>query len=128
MIDIAMQGYGYAFHSDGLIQLLDATTNTVLANYGWTSNFVGNVVWTMTTPDDWLANVAFSPILDATHFYVLTTIVSTNAATPDWQGIDLRVTGLHTVPEPASLILLTGALVVARLRQTRPRRRTSEAH
>jgi hypothetical protein len=105
-LDIVTRNQNY--FTDGLVSLLDMTTNQRLLDYQWAFGGIGNVPFTCCSD----ANITFDQAFLSAHQYVLTMQTHTNANT-DSQWSSIRVSGLTpvSVPEPSSLVLLTTGLI-----------------
>ena len=132
-LDLTTSGSGADHWSEGTISLFDTTTNAQIWNYGWDSigAFMGGSgFW---RPATYGVLLDSSPLLlndilsigtafDASHQYRLLIYTLTQSQN-DHQGITLEVSGLHEVPEPASIALLgVGALIARQAARRRARR------
>ena len=112
--------------SEGTIALRNLTTSEELWNYGWDSVGSGSIWRPHTYGTDLFGSVLFgAPLMVNTAFlasdqYLLTIYARTQAA-GDRQFISLDVTGLHSVPEPGSMLLVTASLVGLGVRRWRTR-------
>jgi hypothetical protein len=134
-IQIDFSGVASAFNSNGAISLFDVTAGQGLWNYFWNGPGLigtGNVPFQReenppsASAITFVAAVTESTLLLASHVYRLQLFTGTNA-NGDQAGMSIALSGLQTVPEPATAILvLTAAfplfaLISWRKRRARPR-------
>jgi hypothetical protein len=117
-ISVSLAAFGSAQHSSGSVRLQDLTTGTVVWDMGW-DNVGAPPVYGVTLPMSPLrfeGPQAVETALLASNLYRLTMFTRTNAQ-GDSQRVELRTSGLHTVPEPEPLVLLTVGCVAMALRR-----------
>lgn len=112
---IGIDGLGFyeAFNSTGFVRLMDVTAEQSLFDYSWTCcNFRmqgGNMPWVynpLNYPLNYTASVLQGLNLFSDHVYSLTMYAETGSNAHDSERLDLRVSGLKTVPEPSTLLLI----------------------
>jgi hypothetical protein len=123
-LDIDALGFYQFYFSNGFARLTDVTVNETVWNHGWGVGYTDG--WEWLPPVDasvfglnGMASVSATSLFTAGHVYELTLFTSTTSNPPDAQRIDLRVSGLQTVPEPSSLLLVTSGFALVILRKRR---------
>jgi hypothetical protein len=118
-LDLIITTTGINRFTEGVVSLVDQTTNTELWNYHWDWLFVGNLPF-WEDGSGRIDPLGLSPDLFASHVYTLTLHTESDAST-DQQGARIEIAGLtKTVPEPATLLLLavgSGGLSLAHRRR-----------
>jgi hypothetical protein len=99
-------GFDQAQFSSGFVSLFDLTENLTLLNYEWGYPLAGSVPWECC----YQASIAHTQNLQASHVYALSMHTATDANT-DEQAVALRVSGLHAVPEPSTVLLLVAGVI-----------------
>jgi hypothetical protein len=114
---------GSPAYTEVVVQLLNLTTNQLLWDIGWSfGNSAEWINYRLQFPD---GAPTLSTAFSHTNLYRLT--MSTRVgASGDSQRVSLQLSGIQSVPEPASLSLLAlGAVAVTAARARARRRRTS---
>jgi hypothetical protein len=116
-LDFDFTGLNSWQYSSGLVSLLDLTTNQTFWSYEWSQFLHGTVPWDSHIN---IATAAFSldQVFSAADVYVLTMYLQSDANF-DQEHMTMQVSGLRTVPEPSSLVLVTIGLIGASWRRRR---------
>ncbi len=106
----ALSGGFYHSWTGGRVNLYDLTSNSEVWNYSWDYNdYNGNIPWNTGTG----ANFTLDTDFLRSHQYQLTMMTSSNAG-DDRESVQIQLTGLVAVPEPASVcLILLGLLGLA---------------
>jgi hypothetical protein len=123
-LEAFMGAWDEMWFTNGLIELIDLTAQQSLWQFGWTSQTFWEAPWVFLNTDghpDVAMTATLSPILESDHTYSLRLFTSSGADT-DSQGASIQISGLRTVPEPSSLILLVTGFLAQVVRRHRRRR------
>ncbi len=111
-IDLDAEMHSPTF-SQGLIELLDLTEGASLWRYTWTSDAtIGNVPWVFMPGGHFVASLQQNTLFTVDHTYMLAMTAATQSRS-DTEHLTARVSGVKTVPEPATALLVgIGAAII----------------